>query len=93
MPPKKPTTLTPDSPITALPGISETRGAHFAKLGIETLADLCRHYPRTYENRGKTMTVAEAMESGCNHGEPVSLILTVGTQPKVTTIRRGMAFS
>ena len=93
MPPKKPTTLTPDSPITALPGISETRGAHFAKLGIETLADLCRHYPRTYENRGKTMTVAQALGSGCNHGEPVSLILTVGTQPKVTTIRRGMVLT
>ena len=93
MPPKKPTTLTPDSPVYALPGISETRAALFAKLGIETLSDLCRHYPRTYENRGKTMTVAEALESGCGHGEPVSLVLTVGTQPKVTTIRRGMVLT
>lgn len=90
MPPKKPTTLTPDSPVYALPGISETRAALFAKLGIETLSDLCRHYPRTYENRGKTTTVAEALSDGCGHGEPVSLVLTIGTQPKVTTIRRGM---
>lgn len=93
MPPKKTTALTPDSPVYALPGISETRAALFAKLGIETLSDLCRHYPRTYENRGKTMTVLEALENGCGHGEPISLILTVGTQPKVTTIRRGMVLT
>ena len=93
MPPKKPTNLTPESPITALPGISETRGALFAKLGIETLADLCRHYPRTYEIRGKMTTVADALSDGCGHGEPVSLLLTVGTQPKVTTIRRGMVLT
>ena len=44
--------LTPDSPITALAGISETRGALFEKMGIATLSDLCRHYPRAYEMRG-----------------------------------------
>ena len=93
MPTKKPTVLTPDSPLTALPGISETRGKLFAKLGIETTDDLCRHYPRTYENRGKTVTAADALENGCGRGEPVSLILTVGTQPKVTTIRRGMVLT
>ena len=72
MPPKKPTNLTPESPITALPGISETRGALFAKLGIETLADLCRHYPRTYEIRGKMTTVADALSDGCGKDAPGS---------------------
>ena len=91
MPTKKPTVLTPDSPVTALAGISETRAALFAKLGIETLSDLCRHYPRTYENRGVTSTVADTLPHMTS--DPVSLILTVGTQPKVTTIRRGMVLT
>ncbi len=91
MPAKKPTVLTPDSPVTALAGISETRAALFAKLGIETLSDLCRHYPRTYENRGVTSTVADTLSHMTS--DPVSLILTVGTQPKVTTIRRGMVLT
>ena len=89
MPPKKPTNLTPESPITALPGISETRGALFAKLGIETLADLCRHYPRTYEIRGKMTTVADALSDGCGHGEPVSLLLTFGCVPTVRSRETG----
>ena len=80
--------LTPDSPITALAGISETRGALFEKMGIATLSDLCRHYPRAYEMRGKTTSVAAA-----RGGEVVSLLLTIGTQPRVTTIRRGMVLT
>ena len=91
MPTKKPTVLTPDSPVTALAGISETRAALFAKLGIETLSDLWRHYPRTYENRGVMSTVADTLSHMTS--DPVSLILTVGTQPKVTTIRRGMVLT
>ena len=77
--------LTADTPVTALPGISDTRGAAFARLGIGTLEDLCRHYPRTYENRGHVTECVNA-----EHGAVVSMILTVGTQPQITTIRRGM---
>ncbi|MGM9625556.1 MAG: ATP-dependent DNA helicase RecG [Eubacteriales bacterium] len=84
-PKNEPSSLTPLSPVTALPGISETRGALFAKLGIATLADLSRHYPRGYEMRGRVTVTADA-----KNGETVSLLLTIGTQPKVTTIRRGM---
>ncbi len=90
MPPKKPDagTLTPDSFVTALAGISDARAALFAKLGIATLADLVRHYPRAYEMRGHVTTTADAKQ-----GEIVSLLLTVGTQVKVTTIRRGMVLT
>ncbi len=85
MPGKKETVITAASLITALSGISEARGAAFAKRGIATVGDLCRFYPRTYENRGKLTTVAAA-----EHGQVISLLLTIGTQPKVTMIRRGM---
>ncbi len=82
---QKNSSLNPQSPVTDLPGISTTRGEAFVRLGIETLSDLCSHYPRAYENRGHIKTVSET-----THGEMVSLVLTVGTQPKVATIRRGM---
>ncbi len=90
MPPKKPDaeTLTPNSPVTALAGISDTRAKLFAKLGIATLSDLVRHYPRAYEMRGQTVTTAEA-----KHGMLASMLLTVGTQVRVTTIRRGMVLT
>ncbi|MBQ3065212.1 MAG: ATP-dependent DNA helicase RecG [Clostridia bacterium] len=80
--------LTPDSPLTVLSGISRARAAAFARMGIHTLNALCHHYPRTYENRGAVSTVSDAV-----HGTTVSLVLTVGTQPKVTTIRRGMVLT
>lgn len=93
MPAKKsekasPLPLSPSSPVDALPGISEARRELFQKLGIETLSDLCHHYPRSYEMRGYTTTVAEAKS-----GEIVSLILTVATQPQTATIRRGMVLT
>ena len=76
---------TPDSPLTVLSGISETRAKAFEKLGITTLSELCRHYPRTYEDRGRITTVSEA-----KRGEVVSLILTVGTQPHVARLKQRM---
>ncbi|MBP3919509.1 MAG: ATP-dependent DNA helicase RecG [Clostridia bacterium] len=88
MPAKKGTKVTPSSPVDVLPGISEARRELFQKLGIETLSDLCHHYPRSYEMRGRTTTVAEA-----KNGEIVSLILTVATQPQTATIRRGMVLT
>lgn len=75
----------PDSPLTVLSGISETRAKAFANLGIHNLSDLCRHYPRTYENRGSTTTVADARV-----GTVVALVLTVGTQPHVARLKNRM---
>lgn len=86
---KKDAKLSAASPVTALTGISEARGAAFAKLGVGTLGELCRFYPRTYENRGHPCTVADAGRFA-GSGEPVAMVLTVGAQPQITTIRRGM---
>ena len=63
MPAKKERNLTPDSPVTLLSGVSDARGEAFARLGIGTLSDLCRHYPRTYENRGTTVTTPQLYEA------------------------------
>ncbi len=78
-------TKAPDSPVTVLSGISEARAKSFANLGITTLSDLCRHYPRTYEDRGTVTTVATA-----SVGQTVSLVLTVGTQPHMARLKKHM---
>lgn len=71
--------------ITILKGISEARASAFRSMGIETLADLIRHYPRDYEERGHIIPLAEARED-----EAAAFLLTVATPPKATTIRKGM---
>lgn len=71
--------------ITILKGISEARASAFRSMGIETLADLIRHYPRDYEERGHIIPLTEARED-----EAAAFLLTVATPPKVTTIRKGM---
>lgn len=76
------------APITTLPGIGPARAAAFARLGIETLGDLIRHYPRGYENRGNVTTLAASpADAKC------ALLLTVGTAPKNSMIRRGMTLT
>lgn len=73
--------ITPQSPLTVLYGISDSRAALFEKLDIKTIDDLVRHYPRTYENRGDVKTVSEL-----NPFETASLILTIDSPLKSTRI-------
>ncbi len=76
------------SPITTLAGIGPARAAAFARLGITTLGDLIRHYPRGYEHRGNIVPLAAApTDAKC------ALLLTVGTAPKSSMIRRGMTLT
>ncbi len=44
--------------ILTLPGIGPKKAELFAKLGVSTLGDLLRLYPRTYEDRTKLLPVA-----------------------------------
>lgn len=73
--------LTPQSPVTELYGVSNQRAKLFAKLGIQTVDDLVRHYPRGYENRGETKKVCELTA-----GETASVILTIDGTVKNTRI-------
>ena len=73
------------SPVTVLKGVSEARASAFRALGIETLADLVRHYPRTYEERGHIVPLAKA-----EAGTYAALLLTIATPPKITSLRKGM---
>lgn len=78
--------LTLSSPVSALSGVGPARAAAFARMGVHTLRDLVFHFPRAYENRGRTRRLCDALD-----GEPSSYILTVGTVPRTAQIRRGMS--
>ncbi|MBQ8351987.1 MAG: ATP-dependent DNA helicase RecG [Clostridia bacterium] len=80
--------LTESSPVRALPGVGESRAAAFARMGIYTLRDLIRHFPRAYENRGAIRRLSEGLD-----GEASAFLLTVATEPRGAMIRRGMTIT
>ena len=44
-------------PVAALRGIGEKKAAAFARLGVRTIGDLLRFYPRTYDDRRQLYTI------------------------------------
>ena len=68
-----------------LKGVGEKRAGVLAKLGIHTLRDLVSYFPRTYEDRSRTVPLALAMP-----GEAVCIHALVATEPTLTRVRRGM---
>lgn len=77
--------------VSTLRGVGESRRAALEKMGIETIGDLLHCYPRAYQNRGDTQTIAEIRER-MSEGEigPFSTVLTAASEPTVRMIRRGM---
>lgn len=81
-----------DTPVTDFRGVGEARAAALFKMSIFTAGDLLRCYPRAYQNRGDTVTLAEVREK-LQNGEsdgPFSVLLTIAAEPSVSMIRRGM---
>ncbi len=76
-------------PVTALPGVGPVRAKAYGRLGIETVLDLAYHFPRGYENRGDVKLLSDT-PNGAKTPERAAVILTVGTEPKKTMIKRGM---
>lgn len=68
-----------------LKGIGQQRANALAKLGIETLRDLICFFPRTYEDRTKTVPIAalHSGDSACIHA-------IVANEPTLSRVRRGM---
>ncbi|MBR2432892.1 MAG: hypothetical protein IKB23_08245, partial [Clostridia bacterium] len=66
--------ITVSSPITVIAGVGEKRAELFGNLGVYTVGDLLRYFPRAYQNRGDITSLCEAAMSG----EVSSMILTVG---------------
>ena len=74
--------------ISVLSGVGKTRKEQLNKLGIFTVKDLIFHFPRSYENRGLTVPLAEAETE-----TTVSLILTVASEVKSHMIKKGFTIS
>ena len=74
-----------DAPVTDISGVGKVRAAALAKLGVEKVSDLLLHYPRAYEHRGDIKLLED-----CIYGEKQATLLTVGTEPRIARIKRGM---
>ncbi len=71
--------------IRQLGGIGEKRAKAYEKLGIYTLGDLLRHYPRAYEDWSLTVRAADARPGG-----PCCVRGWVVTAPTEYRVRKGM---
>ncbi len=79
--------ITAESPVTVLPGVGSVRAAAYAKLGIRTLGELLRHYPRAYENRGTVRLLSETVPDAKN-----AVVLTVASEARVVRLRSHKSF-
>ena len=79
------TPLTPDSPVTALKNVGAKRAALYEKLGISTVRDLLRYYPRSYIDY-----TSPRMASECGEGESCVLKGMVLKKFQPAPIRKGL---
>ncbi|MDR0905515.1 MAG: ATP-dependent DNA helicase RecG [Oscillospiraceae bacterium] len=70
--------------IKYLKGVGEARSRLFAKLGLRTLRDLLRFFPRDYEDRSVFKTISEAVDC-----ESVSVRAMVAGAPRLSRTNRG----
>ncbi len=71
-----------ENSLTSLSGIGEKRAKAFSRLGIYTVGDLLRHYPRAYQNRGDVRLLADgATDKECSY------LLRVTTEPSLRRVR------
>lgn len=76
--------ITELSPVTALDGCGKKRAGLLHSLGIDTVGELVRHFPRSYQNRGdiKQICADEAGSIG-------AFVLTIASQPYTARLRGG----
>lgn len=69
-----------DESIKSLSGVGDTRAKYFERLGIHTVSELLRLYPRRYDDLGNIIDIADA---GAHRGEKVTMYAKVcGVTPK-----------
>ena len=77
--------ISPDMSIQYLKQIGEKRAQMFAKLGIYTVRDLVRHFPRQYEDWSRTVSILNAQP-----GETCCIKATAVKAPQEHRVRKGM---
>ena len=76
--------ITKTSPVTVLSGCGKKRAELLKILGIETVSDLLRHFPRGYQDRGNVRRICEN-----EIGVTGAFVLTVASPPATTRISGG----
>ena len=71
--------------LTTLRGVGPQRARTLEKLGLETLGDLLRFFPRAYEDRRERRTIDSLVPN-----ETVCVEAMVAAEPRLTHVRRGM---
>lgn len=56
--------LAPDDPVTRLPGLGRSAAERFANLGVNTVADAARFFPRTYRDFTDVRRIADLTPDG-----------------------------
>jgi ATP-dependent DNA helicase RecG len=79
------TTAVFDTDVRYIKGVGESRARLMAKLGIRTLGELIRHFPRAYEDRTVFKRIQELVP-----GDTVCVLATVVTQPELHRVRKGL---
>ncbi|HBL40659.1 MAG TPA: ATP-dependent DNA helicase RecG [Ruminococcaceae bacterium] len=73
------------SNVQYLKGVGEARARLFRRLGVETVGDLLRLYPRAYEDWSQTVKISQA-----NPGEACCVKAMVASRVSKAMIRKGM---
>ncbi|MBR5520067.1 MAG: ATP-dependent DNA helicase RecG [Clostridia bacterium] len=74
--------ITPDSDVQALKGVGPKQAEAFLRLGVRTVGDLLRLYPRSYEDRRKLCTIAELID-----GEACRFLAVVAETPSLARLK------
>lgn len=77
--------ISPDMPVRYLKNIGEKRAAMFDRLGIQTVGQLVRHYPRQYEDWSQTVSILDAPL-----GDTCCIKAVALKSPQEHRIRKGM---
>ncbi len=71
--------------VEALPGVGSARAKALAKLGLATIEDLLRYFPRDYEDRRRSSTISAAPPDA-----PVCIAALVAETPRCSYVRKGL---
>lgn len=77
--------LTMDTSIQYVKGVGEKRAALFSRLGISTIRDLLKHFPREYADWANTLSIDEAP-----FDEPCCIKAMAISTPQEHRVRKGM---
>lgn len=80
--------MTLNTPLDSFAGIGTVRARALKKLGLATVGDLLRYYPRGYEDRSRLYTIREAPAE-----EPCCVSAMVAAPPTTARIRKGLSMT